>query len=141
MSYNGGNVMENKNLQRYEEQGNGCENIIDELIIKTYLNIFSENKKTATGDGRIPSIRQVFLQADYDFDTGCYDVIYQVDKKALTEENIMLLLQMSASQQKISLSLDSYQMYNPLLTSDYSKMQYQLGFPVIYSLFRPEYID
>ena len=45
MSYNGGNVMENKNLQRYEEQGNGCENIIDELIIKTYLNIFSENKK------------------------------------------------------------------------------------------------
>lgn len=93
MSYNGGNVMESKNLQRYEEQGNGSENIIDELIMKTYLNIFSENKKSATGDSRIPSIRQVFLQADYDFDTGCYDVIYQVDKKALTEENIMLLLQ------------------------------------------------
>ena len=29
--------MENKNLQRYEEQGNGCENIIDDETAVAYI--------------------------------------------------------------------------------------------------------
>ena len=85
--------MSNKYIQKYEEQQNGSDNIIDELIMKTYFAVFEENRIEKKLDNRIPSVKQVFTKADYDFDTGCYDVIYQVDKSALTEENIMLLLE------------------------------------------------
>lgn len=80
-------------VQKYEETNSDSGSIVEELIMKTYFALFEENKAERKLDNRIPSIRQVFDKADYDFDTGCYDVIYQTDKKGLTEENIMLLLQ------------------------------------------------
>lgn len=83
----------NNYVQKYEETNSDSGNIVEELIMKTYFALFEENKAERKLDNRIPSIRQVFDKADYDFDTGCYDVIYQTDKKGLTEENIMLLLQ------------------------------------------------
>lgn len=85
--------MSNNYLQTHEEQGNTSENVIDELIMKTYFDLFKENKLEKKLDNRIPSVKQVFNKADYDFDTGCYDVIYGIDKSSLTEEKIMLLLQ------------------------------------------------
>lgn len=85
--------MNNGYLRQYNEHRESSGHIIEELIMKTYFALFEENKLEKKLDNRIPSIRQIFDKADYDFDTGCYDVIYDVDKSSLTEENIMLILQ------------------------------------------------
>jgi len=80
-------------VQQYNEKQESSSGVIEELIMKTYFALFEENRIEKKLDNRIPSIKQIFTKADYDFDTGCYDVIYQVDKSSLTEENIMLLLE------------------------------------------------
>ena len=80
-------------VQQYNGEQESSGDIIEELIMKTYFALFEENKIEKKLDNRIPSIKQIFTKADYDFDTSCYDVIYQVDKSSLTEENIMLLLE------------------------------------------------
>lgn len=80
-------------VQQYNGEQESSGDIIEELIMKTYFALFEENKIEKKLDNRIPSIKQIFTKADYDFDTSCYDVIYQIDKSSLTEENIMLLLE------------------------------------------------
>lgn len=85
--------MNNNYMQKYNPEVEDSGDIIEELIMKTYFALFEENKLEKKLDNKIPSIRQVFTKADYDFDTNCYDVIYQVSKSSLTEENIMLLLE------------------------------------------------
>ena len=80
-------------VQQYNGEQESSGDVIEELIMKTYFALFEENKIEKKLDNRIPSIKQIFTKADYDFDTSCYDVIYQVDKSSLTEENIMLLLE------------------------------------------------
>lgn len=80
-------------VQQYNGEQESSGDVIEELIMKTYFALFEENKIEKKLDNRIPSIKQIFTKADYDFDTSCYDVIYQIDKSSLTEENIMLLLE------------------------------------------------
>lgn len=68
------------------------DSIIEELIYSTYISLFSE-KIVDKAVNRIPTVGEIFNKADYDFDVKCYDVVYQIDKSALTHESIMLLLQ------------------------------------------------
>lgn len=85
--------MNNNYLEKYEPSDSGSDNVIEELIFKTYLEIFNENKDEKNPDNRIPTTSQMFQKADYDFDIGCYDIIYNASKKELTHENIMILLE------------------------------------------------
>ena len=58
---------------------------IDEIITKTYNEIFDKNKKE-------PSVSEIYDKIQNDIETKAYDIIYGISKDDIMEEMIMVCL-------------------------------------------------